>query len=209
MYRRNRYPTGEVAAGRYPGHGGLKTLLAGQSVNCHIDMFIAEQVQLDIGVTAAAARLSNLISGPSLIQASHEAWNEGHARVGPIPGLSKLVTVRYLEPAQQGTTMTVGLRWEATGIAGRAFPALDANLTLIPDHEQATILSLQATYRPPGGQMGAELDRAVLHHLAQATIRSFLTRVADAIAHPAKSASHDYPAITLDISPDRLAPDSA
>jgi hypothetical protein len=171
-------------------------------------MFIAEQVRLDISVAAAAARLSNLISGSSLIQASTEAWNEGHARVGPLPGLSKLVAVRHLEPAQQDTTMTVGLRWEATGIAGRAFPVLDANLTLVPDHELGAVLSLQGTYRPPGGQMGAELDRAVLHHLAQATIRSFLMRVAEAIAHPAPSASRERPASTLDISPDRLAPDS-
>jgi hypothetical protein len=171
-------------------------------------MFIAEQVGLEISVAAAAARLSNLISDSILIQASHDAWNEGHARIGPLPGLSKLVTVRYLEPAQQGTTTTVGLRWEATGIAGRAFPILDANLTLMPDQQQAAILSLHGTYRPPGGQIGAELDRAVLHHLAQATIRSFLTRVADAIAHPARSACRDHPAGTLDISPDRLAPES-
>jgi hypothetical protein len=171
-------------------------------------MFIAEQVGLEISVAAAAARLSNLISDSSLVQASHEAWTEGHARVGPIPGLWKLVTVRYLEPAQQGTTTTVGVRWEATGIAGRAFPVLDANLTLTPDQQQAAILSLHGTYRPPGGQIGAELDRAVLHHLAQATLRSFLTRVADAIAHPARSANRDYSVGTQDISPDRLAPDS-
>jgi hypothetical protein len=37
---------------------------------------------------------------------------------------------------------------------------------------------------------GAELDRAVLHHLAQGTIRSLLTRVADAIAHLATPMAH-------------------
>ena len=67
----------------------------------------------------------------------------------------------------------------------RLFPALDADLTLRPAGEQATVLTLVGAYRPPLGGLGAGLDRAILHRVATATIRTFLGRVADAIVRPA------------------------
>jgi len=39
-------------------------------------------------------------------------------------------------------------------------------------------------YRPPLGALGAGLDRAVLHRVADATARSLLVRVADVLTHP-------------------------
>jgi hypothetical protein len=81
----------------------------------------------------------------------------------------------------------LALRWDATGPGGRLFPALDADLTLFR-REHTTRLSLAGAYRPPLGAVGAGLDKAVLPKLAEAKVRSLLTRVADALGGPQEPA---------------------
>lgn len=171
-------------------------------------MFVNDEVRADVRAAAAAARLANLITGSSLIHASQHAWGDGLARVGPLPGLSRLVRVRFLELAPLGTTTRLGLRWEATGLTGSMFPVLDANLTLAPDGDRATRIGLQGVYGPPGGHVGAGLDRVVLHRVAEATIRSFLTHLAVAIADPVPAPGHTASADITDLSAGGLAADT-
>jgi hypothetical protein len=77
------------------------------------------------------------------------------------------------------------LRWEATGPAGRLFPVLDADITLMPAGEQ-TRLVVAGSCRPPLDGIGAALDKIALHHLAPATISSLLRQTAHALTgeHP-------------------------
>ena len=158
-------------------------------------MFVGDEVRLEVSFAAAQARMANLTRGGSLLSASRDAYGEGIAglaRVGPLgstPGLSRLVEVHVRDLAAGDDSAGLALRWEATGPGGRLFPALDADLTLRPAGEQATLLTLVGAYRPPLGSLGAGLDRAILHRVAAATIRSFLNRVADAIVHPAGAAA--------------------
>ncbi len=157
-------------------------------------MFVGDEMQMQVSAVDATARLANLIDGSSLIRASRAAWDEGIGRVGPagpVPGLSKLVHVQFLPAVQRGAVTVLALRWEATGAGGRLFPVLDANITLLPDGEQATLLGLEGVYRPPAGAAGAWLDRTILHRVAAATIRSFLRHIADAITDPAFARSDD------------------
>ncbi len=44
------------------------------------------------------------------------------------------------------------------------------------------MLTLAGSYRPPLGSLGEVLDRAILHRVAAATIRSFLAQVAAQLA---------------------------
>jgi hypothetical protein len=151
-------------------------------------MFVGDELRAEVSFTAVAARLANLTAGGSLIQASHAAWGEGIARVGPIgpvPGMSKLVRIRFREPVQHGGMLVLTLRWEATGASGALFPVLDADITLAPDGDQTTLIGLRGVYRPPAGAVGAGLDRAIMHRVATATIRSLLSQITDAITHPA------------------------
>lgn len=161
-------------------------------------MFVGDEVRADVSPAVAGARLASLISGGLLVQASHEAWGHGIARVGPVPGLSRLVRVRFRAPVQRGAVTRLTLRWEATGITGRMFPVLDADLTLAPDGEDATLLGLDGVYRPPGGVLGAGLDRVILHRIAVATVRSFLTRLAEGIAGPAAPAAAEFRELAAD-----------
>jgi hypothetical protein len=151
-------------------------------------MFIGDEVSVDASFAAASRRLSALMDGTALVRASHEAWGEGLARVGParsMPGLSKLVHVQFRALVHRGGVAVLTLRWQATGPAGALFPVLDADLTLAPHGEHATLLGLDGVYGPPAGAIGAALDRALLHRVAAATVRSLLSRIAGAIADPA------------------------
>jgi hypothetical protein len=151
-------------------------------------VFVGDDVLLDVGFDAARAGLATLCRGGSLVAASQDAYGEGVAglvRVGPLGsviGMSKLVEVRCRDLAPRDDSVGLALRWEATGPGGALFPALDADMTLTPAGDRATRLRLAGTYRPPFGGVGAALDRAVLHRVATATIRAFLSHVADAIA---------------------------
>lgn len=169
-------------------------------------MFVSDEVSVDASFAAASGRLSALMDGIALVRASHGAWGEGLARVGPagpVPGLSKLVHVQYRELAHRGGVAVLTLRWQAAGAAGGLFPVLDADLTLVPHGANAALLGLDGVYGPPAGALGAALDRALLHRVAAATARSLLRRIADAIADPVPDPAGSH----AQLRPDRPAPD--
>lgn len=155
-------------------------------------MFVGSEVLLDVGFDVARVRLASLTRGGNLLAASQDAYGDGVAgliRVGPLgpgPGVSRLVEVKFGEPVTRGDSVLVALRWEAIGPGGELFPALDADLTLAPAGEGATALRLAAAYRPPLGALGAQLDRVILHRVASATMREFLGRIGTAITDSAR-----------------------
>jgi hypothetical protein len=153
-------------------------------------MFVADEMLLDLGFGAAAARLAEVARGGLLTRVSQGAYRDsvsalvGVGPLGAAPGVSKLAGVHLLDVAVRGESAVLALRWQATGPGGRLFPVLDADLALTPAGEHATRLSLAGAYRPPLGPVGAGLDRAIFHQVAQATARSLLARVADALTRP-------------------------
>jgi len=159
-------------------------------------MFVTHHITLGTGFRPAQATLANLVHGSGLSGASQSAYEAGLAsaiRVGPfgdVPVASKLVRVRFLDPVYHAEAMTVGLRWEATGITSGLFPVLDADISLAPEGEQKTRLALTGAYRPPLGRFGAGLDRAILNRVAMATIRALLRSIADAITSPEAAAEY-------------------
>ena len=156
-------------------------------------MFIGTEIRLDVGFSAARARLARLARGGALRRASDDAYRDlgaGLARVGPleaVPGLSRLVAVRFSDMTIHDDFASVAIRWEADGPGGALFPALDADITLSPAGDDATKLMVAGVYRPPLGVLGAGLDRMILHRVAQATIRVFAQDIAAAMTDPALS----------------------
>src|SRR6266851_5350308 len=90
----------------------------------------------------------------------------------------RLVRVQVRELRSTDRSAGLALRWEATGAGGGLFPVLDADIKLAPAGQQGTLLTMAGAYRPPFGPLGGALDRAVLHRVAAATVRSFVARVA-------------------------------
>jgi hypothetical protein len=74
------------------------------------------------------------------------------------------------------------LRWEAVDDGGLPFPALDADITLMPYGEHAVLIGLAGVYRTPPGARPAE---PAVHTAAAAAIRALLTHIADAVSDPA------------------------
>jgi hypothetical protein len=151
-------------------------------------MFADQAVTLDLDFSAARDQFLLLTHGNRLDGLSQDAYADGLAgqiRVGPlggVPGMSKLVQVSLLDPVRHDESVLVPLRWEATGLMGRLFPVLDANLMLGKDDKGRVILHIAGVYRPPLGGLGEELDQIVLRRVASATIRSLLRRIAALLA---------------------------
>lgn len=171
----------------------LRPLAGGDSRRFDSRMIVSDSVRLEVGFAAAQAGLANLAHDSTLLTASRDAYGEGLTvvRVGPMgaTGLSKLVEVQYRDLVKRDDTAVLTLRWDATGAGGALFPALDADITLTPDGEDATVMRLDGAYRPPLGGLGAGLDRALLHRVAMATIADFIERIAAAIVQFAPSAA--------------------
>lgn len=159
-------------------------------------MFVSDQCVLPVGLAATRARLVNLVRDGHLSGPSQTAYRDGLGHLhwaGPFgnsPGLPHLVTVQFLPPVDRAGAVVTGMRWQATGVTGRLFPALDANITLTAEAGRATRVTLTGVYRPPFGPLGAGLDRALLHKAATATIHSLLTRLSQALDGAAPPPGH-------------------
>ena len=127
-------------------------------------MFVVHHVLLDVAFGVARPRLVSLASSPALIDASRAAYEEGLTsliRTGPTVAEAaepRLARVKFLPPVERPGTITVGLRWEASGAATGLFPVLDADITLAVASEHTTTLTLSGVYRPASD--GAALDGA-------------------------------------------------
>lgn len=156
------------------------------------EMFVRAEARTEISLTLAQARLANLARAGWLLSASQGAYGAGATDLAradppdPVRGKSRLVNVHFLDRAAYGGSAYLGLRWEAIGPDGQLFPALDADIALSPAGEHATTLTLAGVYRPPPGNLGGELDQVVLRRVAEATIQTFVDRIAGAIIAPVR-----------------------
>ena len=72
----------------------------------------------------------------------------------------------------------IEIGWQSSSLAP-LFPVFAGRLTLTP-----TDLRLEGFYAPPGGEIGAALDRAFLNIAARGTARWFLERTAEVVNWP-------------------------
>jgi len=137
------------------------------------------------------------------IAADHGKWlsplaaaavGDGEAlrlRVGPIdalPLLSKTVTLDAGEAIERNEVTVVPIKWQATGSPG-LFPGLQADLEVAAIGPMFTQLTLRGHYDPPLGTLGRQIDRLLLHRVAEATVRSFMGRLAESLP---KSIAEDW-----------------
>ena len=144
-------------------------------------IFIEDFVDVSLPLEAIRGRCTH--GGNWLTALASAAEEDGEVlrlQIGPT-WAGRLVT-REVEATvgptrDRGTACVVPLAWKATGMAG-LFPVLDGDLELAPLRSNRCRLTLSASYLPPFGDLGRALDRALLHRVAQSTVRSFLSRVA-------------------------------
>lgn len=76
------------------------------------------------------------------------------------------------------------MRWKPSS-AWPLFPELDADLEVASLGPSRTQLSVNARYTPPLGRLGSVIDRALLHRVAEATVKDFVDRVGAALERDA------------------------
>ena len=166
-------------------------------------MFVSREIVTKVSFTEARARQANLLRGNALENASRSAYDDGLTvliSVGPAPGLTRLVRAQFRDLVIRGNTAVLTIRWEATGIGAGLFPVLDADITLTPGSDNATLLRLEGIYRPPLGAAGAMLDRAVMNRVASATVRSLLRQISAELAGPHTSTGTDFAPATPNLT---------
>lgn len=144
-------------------------------------LFLEEVTEIALCFEEVRARLSG--DGSWLSPLASAAQEEGESiivRVGPswASGLAaRKVRVTLGPPHDRGSAVVVPVSWRSSEHPG-LFPVLDGDIELSALGPEACRLSLAASYEPPFGEIGARLDRALMHRVARSTVSSFLTRVA-------------------------------
>jgi hypothetical protein len=141
-------------------------------------LFGSREHELAVGFVAARVRLLNLVRGSwtadvrplADLLSALAAWpagRDGHA-------VPSRVRVRLQEPQSGAGMVAFPLSWEADRGAGPALPVLDARLTLRSGAAGQTFLRLNGSVRPPWPVPVPSV----------ATVESWLSAVADALARP-------------------------
>jgi hypothetical protein len=149
-------------------------------------VFIHDFVQVPRPFAEVSAAI--LADGATLFGApAAAAYGEGErlsVRLSPSlkhPGFGKRVKVDIGRAYECHDRLVVPIHWWASG-ATALFPRLEADLEVAPLGDEATQLTLMGGYDPPLAGFGRQADRLLLHRVAEASVRSFLTRVAASLA---------------------------
>lgn len=97
--------------------------------------------------------------------------------------------MRCTPAAWRGAVSLLILRWEAASDGRVAVPVLDADITLVPDGERATLIGLEGVFRRVPG---AEPDSGTARRAATAIIRCLLSRIAGMISDPSPGGPEIY-----------------
>ncbi|MBO0686443.1 MAG: hypothetical protein J2P45_25120, partial [Candidatus Dormibacteraeota bacterium] len=106
----------------------------------------------------------------------------------PAALISKRVELDVGPVAQTGDWLTIPVSWRATG-PSELFPTFDGELRLEPVDRAACRLEISGNYEPPLGPVGREIDAALMHNVAQGTIRNFVEKVAARVSNLAADRS--------------------
>jgi len=103
-----------------------------------------------------------------------------HAAVGPTVagvGIQKKVAIEVGEPLTTGSWTEVPITWRATFIK-ELFPVMTGKVELAPVDPRVTRLTVCGMYQPPLGRIGKHLDDALMHRVAEATVRELAESIA-------------------------------
>jgi Polyketide cyclase / dehydrase and lipid transport len=116
---------------------------------------------------------------PALAASAEEGGERRMAEVGFGKALrvGRQVLVTVGEPARMEFKTLQPISWRPAH-SEALLPAMDAEIEVAPMGGTYTQLAMTALYTPPFGLVGKVADRALLHRVAEATIKDFLDRVA-------------------------------
>jgi hypothetical protein len=92
-------------------------------------------------------------------------------------GIQKKVAVEVGEPLTTGSWTEVPIIWRATFIK-QLFPVMTGKVELAPVDNRVTRLTVCGMYQPPLGRLGKNLDDALMHRVAEATVKELAESIA-------------------------------
>jgi hypothetical protein len=138
-------------------------------------MYIQHSVHINHSIADCTALLSR---GPRTwfprLSADHSA--EVGLRVAGV-SVRKRVMVDLGEPTKESGWTNVPVSWRAT-FPERLFPVMEGKIELAPVDARLTRLTVSGMYEPPLGRLGALLDDAVMHGVADATVKEVTESIA-------------------------------
>jgi hypothetical protein len=145
-------------------------------------MFVRAYVELPLPVERLAGALTDQPQRwlPGIAASSEEMGDKLLLQVGfPIDHhrLDRKVMLDLGAPVQTPGRTWLPITWRAAAQPS-LFPDLEGELEVAPLGKELTQVGLSARYKPPFGMLGESLDRALLHRVAEATVRDFVERVA-------------------------------
>jgi hypothetical protein len=104
-------------------------------------------------------------------------------KIGPLRVYKKVrLRVGWQPGHEAGDRLMVPVTWEAVG-GPPIFPDMEGTLHVAPEGASRTRLTLNASYDPPLGKLGQQMDRVLMHRVAQITISDFVARLAAALGN--------------------------
>lgn len=98
-------------------------------------------------------------------------------KVAGVP-IRKSVRIEAGQPVQIGDYTEVPITWRATYIKG-LFPVMDGKVELAPVDPDVTRLTVRGMYEPPMGRFGKHVDDALMHKVAEATVKELAESIAN------------------------------
>lgn len=145
-------------------------------------MFVYHFVQVEAPFAAVEAQVINAI--PGFAGWATDAYREGEnlrLKVGPGAHLAKEVLLHVVgEPTRGPKETWIPISWQATGVAG-LFPRMEADIVVASVGPDLTQIALRGSYLVPLGGVGRVLDGVLLHRIAEASVKAFVDRIADAV----------------------------
>jgi len=153
----------------------------------HPDGTVLIQDFIQVETPFADARAA-FLGDPRSLLADHAdaAYREGEQlswRLHPLTRhkwLGKRIVIDLGPPYERAGRLVLPIHWWAPG-ATRLYPRLEADLEVAPVGDGRTQITLMGRYDPPLAVVGNAADRILLHHIAEASIRSFLVKIAGAL----------------------------
>jgi hypothetical protein len=104
---------------------------------------------------------------------------DSDADVGPQVAGHELqkVAIEVGEPVIVGDWTEVPVKWQATFVQD-LFPVMTGNVELAPLAAQITRLTVCGMYEAPHGRLGEQLDEALMHRTAEATVKELAESIA-------------------------------
>jgi hypothetical protein len=146
------------------------------------DMFTYYFVEAPGRFEEVEPALLEILDGlPEAADVAYRRGEELRSRIGPGRGpVAKAVRLDVGRAHRGDGALRIPLTWEATGTPG-LFPRMEADLVLAAVGPERAHLEFRGSYRPPLGPVGRVLDRALLHRLAEASVKGFVDRLAAAL----------------------------